>query len=504
MATDTSETVNTPASEEDSHLSLKNGSEKLNNSASVDDSDSHASSEDSWDEKDETEEHWVLSQLATLGDSSGYSLMASGFLLFLAIAFRYWVTRSALRTEAKSGYDPNQYTVEELYETLGPVPSIGPPIIYEVTNPLLNESLLATYEEDGVIAFRGLISEELMQKLDRESSQLLFEMDEDGKLSKGATSGKQFHAVKNSVAFQNISSNRNVTTAFLNVSLFSDVPQVAARLLSGNSAIPTKNLRLIRDIFLTKDNDPYVCGWHVDDFGFWPTTAVSPGINAWIALDDMPLETGGGFALAVGSHTATWKDQAHLAIGATTTAPPKGYESARDLFVHRTGGGTCNLETTAPHLHQRMEETMRVYNLKRGDVIFHHRWLFHRTIAMKRFHKKVYRRYSLRYGSGSTSAIQPGFGTEPSVLWEKKNGGRSLDEISKLDGPWYPQAFPHPLLEELHALPSLMETKMPIAEKRKSKSLKEMQPYLQQIAKRQQKNKKDADTDDWCDARVNS
>mmetsp|Transcript_17458 Transcript_17458/g.25800 ORF Transcript_17458/g.25800 Transcript_17458/m.25800 type:complete len:492 (-) Transcript_17458:42-1517(-) len=477
-------------------------SEQLN-SPPEEESDSYASSEERWGENDMMEEHWALSQIATLG--SGYSLMASGFMLFLAVGFRVWITQSAASTKSTGVHYPYNYTVDELYRTLGPVPSIDPPIIYEVSNPLLNDSLLEMYNKNGVIAVRGLISGGLLQNLDKESTQVLSQMDEDGKLSKSATTGKQFHAVKNSLAFQNLSNNVNMTTAFLNVSLFSNVPQAAAHLLSGNSGVPTKNLRLIRDIFLTKDQDPYVCGWHVDDFGFWPTTAVSPGINAWIALDDMPIETGGGFALAVGSHTANWKDQAHLAIGATTTAPSTGYESSRDLFVHRTGGGTCNLETTAPHLHRRMEDTMRVYNLKRGDVIFHHRWLFHRTVAMNHSHNKIYRRYSLRYGSGSTSAIQPGFGTEPSVLWNQKNGGRTLDQIAKLDGPWYPQAYPQPLTEELDALPILMKTKMPTAEEKKAANLREMQPYLQQIAKRQQENKRsDAQESDWCDARVNN
>jgi hypothetical protein len=46
---------------------------------------------------------------------------------------------------------------------------------------------------------------------------------------------------------------------------------------------------MLRDIFLAKDSEQFVCGWHVDDTGFWPAVAEAPGVNAWIAVDDMPV-----------------------------------------------------------------------------------------------------------------------------------------------------------------------------------------------------------------------
>ena len=49
----------------------------------------------------------------------------------------------------------------------------------------------------------------------------------------------------------------------------------------------------------------------LDDYGFWPATADSKGINAWIAIDDMPANRGGGFALSVGSHVASWRHKAY-------------------------------------------------------------------------------------------------------------------------------------------------------------------------------------------------
>ena len=83
-----------------------------------------------------------------------------------------------------------------------------------------------------------------------------------------------------------------------------------------------------------------------------------------------------------------------------------------------------------------------------GDVIFHSRWLFHRTIpfdrdiilsrAAKNEDPMLYRRYSIRYGPG-TSIIPPGYGSEPSVLSDERNGGRSADDISQYDSAWYPR-----------------------------------------------------------------
>ena len=87
-------------------------------------------------------------------------------------------------------------------------------------------------------------------------------------------------------------------------------------------------------------------------------------------------------------------------------------------------------------------------NNSAGDVIFHTRWLFHRTIP---FHRDLvssrvandddpllYRRYSIRYGPG-TSIIPPGYGVEPSVISDIRNGGRSADEVSQYDAAWYPR-----------------------------------------------------------------
>ncbi|KAL3802664.1 hypothetical protein HJC23_011988 [Cyclotella cryptica] len=291
------------------------------------------------------------------------------------------------------------------------------------------------------------------------------------------------------------------------------------------------NLRICRDIFLTKDDDPYACGWHVDDTGFWPSIADDPGVNAWIALDDMPwpwssshpdendLESGRAssantsttdhppvatFALSIGSHRAPWRHEAYHTTGSTHTQPPEGFQSAADLIERRTGSGTCNIEFSAPDLYEKLEERKVVYDLKRGDVIFHDRWVFHRTVTADEYGKmaggrhtkrsnepnvKIFRRYSIRYSPG-TARVPPGYGFELSVLHNPENGNRTLNEIVERDGPFYPKVWPHVLKkkpsrgslhgseaiyeDEIEGLAELVFDKIPQAEKIQKERKKEV------------------------------
>jgi hypothetical protein len=278
-----------------------------------------------------------------------------------------------------------------------------------------------------------------------------------------------------------------------------------------------ETLRVIRDIFLAKDDDPYVCGWHVDDFGFWPalphqsTTSSSSslsreGINAWIALDDMLItEETGGFALAVQSHTAPWNYTAFNITGAPTVQnfpyQTGGYHNVSHMFQERIGYGTCNIERTAPHIHQRMEEMKRIYSVRKGDVIFHTRYLFHRTVPItsskrdREIDSKVFRRYSIRYGMGSTTVIPPGYGTELSVLYDPNNGGLLADQICSKDQiPWYPQAYPHMtgIVEDKFwkEYATMLQHHIPIADQRLQLRKQEMRPYLRQLAHEQAASKK--------------
>jgi len=172
-----------------------------------------------------------------------------------------------------------------------------------------------------------------------------------------------------------------------------------------------------------------------------------------------------------------------------------------------------------------VEAGKRVYDVRAGDVIFHTRWLFHRTVAfdrgvvrenrrmvqkelVKRRERRrqpgdnggeddddwafllegevrplLYRRYSVRYAPGSAQ-LPRGFGTELSTLYNPDNQGRTLDAVDKHDGPWYPQCWPfQPNATYIQEMHTLVETKLPTAEARRREMTKQMAPYLQKIAR---------------------
>jgi len=294
---------------------------------------------------------------------------------------------------------------------------------------VLSDAMIEQYEEDGVIVIRNLIPTKSLDKLDEASAFLVrdHQEKEGGKKMKR----NQFHIVKNHAIFLGVpstdekscsssseegvclpknakddgtatSNDATIMSAFRELAMYSKIPRVAASLLRLDELrvggaeylnLPRRlpddpepnhdiddsiNLRICRDIFLTKDDDPYACGWHVDDTGFWPSIASDPGVNAWIALDDMPyhwsrkklpkkLATDDAqsptnytavatFALSLGSHRAPWRQEAYEVTGSPHTVPPEGFLSAADMIERRSGKGTCNIKTSAPHLYQKLEE----------------------------------------------------------------------------------------------------------------------------------------------------
>jgi ectoine hydroxylase-related dioxygenase (phytanoyl-CoA dioxygenase family) len=446
------------------------------------DTTTHSEDRDMEDVHDKDDTKPWLSNLALFGDSQ-LALLSSTLLLMVAVAVSWYVDHGHLSTFSRE---------ERAYRALGPVPNLEPPVIFE-TPPqqeslLLSDEMRRAYTRDGVVAFRGLLSEHDLYALDQATQALVREQHDKNTahkaqkpkvLSGRKPTGNQFHTVRQHAMFLHVE-NTTTTSPFVQVAMKSLVPEIAAKLLLllQSSTEETcandesQTVRILRDIVLAKDEEEYVCGWHVDDIGFWPALADAPGVNAWIALDDMPVELGGGFALAVGSHHSEWRQEAYELTGSTHFFPPHGFTSSHDILQNRPGNGTCNIQDTAPHLHRRMEETKRVYNVKRGDVIFHDRWLFHRTIP---FDRKVvserdgkdetpllYRRYSIRYGPGS-SVIPPGYGTEPSVISDPTNGGRTADAVAENDAAWYPKVWPIVDERELESMKTLAAGRLPEA-----------------------------------------
>ena len=377
----------------------------------------------------------TLIQFIALGDST-FALVASFLLLAVSIVIAIYMNHDGT-------YD------DEAYRNLGPIPKVDAPRIFQfqkTENGFVSTEMRKAFEIEGAIAVRGILNKDILKQLDDASIEIITNQREKDLLKpRGPLSGggkvrpnkKQFFTTQHGTIFSknlNLSNDNNesMLNPFLDVALMGDIPSLAAELLQLNRD-KNETLRVMRDIFLaiSEDEQKYVCGWHTDDTGFWPNIANDPGVNAWIALDDMPIVRGGGFALAVGSHIAPWRWQAYNVTGSTHTFPKEGFKSAADMLQNRVGNGTCNIKTAANHLYRRMEETKRIYDIKKGDVIFHHRWLFHRSVPFKKdaIEKRIamddeqllYRRYSVRYGPGY-STIPKGWGTEFSVLWDSNNG----------------------------------------------------------------------------------
>ena len=352
------------------------------------------------------------------------------------------------------------------------------------------------------------------------------EQDEAVVCNTNTESGDECHRVDEDTPVVDNNDNNLILSSFREMALYTKIPRVAASLLrldelrvggeeylqhnskrrrrqneesdEGENSYnidESVNLRVCRDIFLTKDDDDYACGWHVDDTGFWPSLASDPGINAWIALDDMPW-TGNTsvatFSLSLGSHRASWRHEAYQVTGSTHTNPLEGFTSAEDLIKRRSGSGTCNIKSSAPHLYEKLEKNKVIYDLRRGDVIFHDRWVFHRTVTVSEAAKeqgvsekpqtdKLWRRYSIRYSSG-TAIVPPGFGVELSVLHDSANANRTLDEIVERSGPWYPKAWPHSQStaedETIEGIEELVHEKIPKAEQLQKDRKKQIQQLL--------------------------
>jgi hypothetical protein len=279
---------------------------------------------------------------------------------------------------------------------------------------------------------------------------------------------------------------------FRKVAFASKIPEIAAQLMQLDPA--TQNMRVLRDLFLSKSIYQPGCDWHVDDqgehkiscyrkervvvisdimffefpfacTGFWPESYLSSasetsgkdqdGVNVWIALDDMKKEYRGSMALSRGSHTVPWRFEAYHAIGQnrSTDGGRSKEDIIRDLEERRKTGeatlGACQINLTRPDLRALIEERGEILDVHRGDVIFSTRTLFHKTIDVTeegaRFYKSlgidVLNRYSIRYAPG-TARLPNGWMAEWSVVSSNANTARTLDEISDSDDVWYPKVWP--------------------------------------------------------------
>jgi len=200
--------------------------------------------------------------------------------------------------------------------------------------------------------------------------------------------------------------------------------------------------------------------------GFWPESFLSSasaesgvdqdGINVWIALEDMPAEFLGSMALSAGSHRVPWRFEAYEAVGQNRTKD--GGTRKEDILARleekrRTGEanlGACQIAVARPDLREKLESKKVVLDVKKGDVVFATRTLFHRTLDVTDTGKEYYRshgrdglnRYSIRYTPG-TARLPNGWVAEWSAVTNSKNVGSTLDDIVVQDyALWYPQVWP--------------------------------------------------------------
>ena len=210
--------------------------------------------------------------------------------------------------------------------------------------------------------------------------------------------------------------------------------------------------------------------FHVDDHGFWPESYISEaskqsgkdqdGVNVWIALEDMPAVHRGSMALAAGSHREPWRFEAYEAIGQNRSIDGGHTKEAiiAALEEKRKSGkvalGACEIGRVRPDLKEKMAAREVIFDIERGDMIFHTRSLFHKTLEVTEEGKKYYEalgldilnRYSIRYTPGNAK-LPKGWLAEWSAAADKDNPGKSLNEIvaKRADGKdflWYPQVWP--------------------------------------------------------------
>jgi Phytanoyl-CoA dioxygenase (PhyH) len=205
------------------------------------------------------------------------------------------------------------------------------------------------------------------------------------------------------------------------------------------------------------------CDWHVDDIGFWPESFGSEqeGINVWIAMEDMPRTFQGSMALSPGSHRAEWRHEAYASIGLNLTFQG-GFSKEQVSDMARSGEKlltTCEMKTQAPEIREKIEATKWIPDVKKGDIIFATRSLFHRTVEVTPEGKAYYasrgieylNRYSIRYVPGS-ARLPTGWTFEWSIKSNGDNEGKTLDvamENQNRNYLWYPRVWPT-IDEDIH------------------------------------------------------
>lgn len=383
------------------------------------------------------------------------------------------------------------------------------------------------YDREGYVLLRNLIDPTLLKQAQRVTRQIISGMNIGKDVLK---TGSSFENLKFGSVLSYNENVRDADTAFRKVALDSAIPSFIAKVLfqyshSTSTSLSSKDneqtVRVINDAFLIKSGkEPSSCGWHVDDAVFWPCSAHKPssslpdGINAWIALDDIPTETyGGGMYIAPRSHTGSatskgwfaslgssaakgWIYKAYEAIGSTKTYPQAGY-ATMDELTKSANGQTCELASLDPSLNAKFEERAITFDYKAGDVLLMNRWLWHRSANLNEAGKKYYAkrmsmfpRYTVRYESGETR-LPNGVSFHPSIFYDEANAGKTLNEICDGSGlPFFPKAWSSSVASgetavysEVENMKELVVDVMPDVQKKRSVAIRQL---MQEVIKKNQ------------------
>ncbi len=143
---------------------------------------------------------------------------------------------------------------------------------------------------------------------------------------------------------------------------------------------------------------------------------------------------------------------------------------------------TCNLEDEDPELAHIIDESQKVFDFQKGDVLLHTRWLFDCSIPLtsarrayltKLGQKSAFcERYLVHYEYGDLCLIKGFTNFEFSALLNPQNKGKALAQINRDDGPFYPKCYPESMIvHEIKNMNCLIANKFPIAETKKAEFL---------------------------------
>lgn len=181
------------------------------------------------------------------------------------------------------------------------------------------------------------------------------------------------------------------------------------------------------------------------------------------------------------SHRAPWRNRAYEAIGSTKLYPDEGLVPGTPLYdklmkskVPGSGyGKTCNMHEEDPDLADMLDESRKVFNFLKGDVLFHTRWLFHRSMPLTSDGENYFqglgkepsfKRYSIRY-EYSDSRLLMGLNAEFAVILNPDSKGKALEEVNRAEGPFYPKCWPEAVSKnQIKHMDNLVTEKFPSAE----------------------------------------